>query len=446
MLVNEETPPVSWEEKTPNNTLFNNEEPAIQQQVNSWENTWIKNTHIHVCVGDLTNQATDAILIINVDSLDLIKGGQLNVQIAHAAGPLLKNECKRILNESGAQLPGEAVMTGSGSLPCKHIVHVIRYPGQPQILDLQLGVKKGLQLADAKGVVSIALPAIGAGNMRLSLEDSARVLSGGILSFLERPPQSLREIRIVLFLESMLWTFSQEIKKEFVPIVTLEEYAPLSSSALRQDDFKCLPALYPQLGMDYTIGKRGTKSPPATPTQFRVYGKDRKSIMDTINGMRTLFAKHCSVHRVTHKMVPQISQKCWTSLSDAASLHDVELTIEAHNNAITVRGNSKDVSLVVDHIWQHISRLAEEQSDNERRKLLAQYVRWHYVILDKEIGISEKISATLEDACNRKCNEVTLFVKDCEYKVDFNSMTVFSRRSSNPPLRLSRKLAAETGM
>ena len=441
--MNEEILPVDGHENSPNNTLPEIPEPMPLEAVNSWECTWIKNTAIQICVGDLTKQSTDAVVIMNKDSLNLMKGGELNAQIALAAGPSVKEECQRIIAGSGAQLPGEAIITGAGNLPCKHLIHVISYPGPPQILDLQLGVKKGLQLADARGLVSISLPAIGAGGMRLSQVDSSRVLSGGILSFLERTPQSLREIKIVLYLESMLWTYSQEMRKEFVPIVTLEEYSPLS--ALWQDDYDKLPVLHHRLDADKTLSEGNTKKPPATATQFRVYGKDRKSIMNTVNGLRTVFAKHCTVHRVTHKMVTQVTQCCWTSLSDVASQHDVELVIEAHDDAITVRGNSDDVSLVVARIWQEITRLSEQQSEAERRKLLAQYVRWHYVILDKEIGINEKVSATIEDACNRKSDGVSLFVKDCEYRVDFKAMTVLSSRSNYAPLRLSRRLLSESG-
>lgn len=442
-VVNEEIPPIYWKEKAPNNAVPEIQEPGPLKSLNSWECTCIKNTRIQISVDDLTQQTTDAVLILNNDNLCLTQGGQLNAQIANAAGSSLIEECCAIVTGSGAQLPGEALMTGSGNLPCKHLIHVIMYPGPPQILDLQLSVKKGLQLADAKGLGTIALPAIGAGRMQLSLVDSARVLSGGILSFLERPPQSLREIKVVLFLEAMLWTYSQEMKKEFVPFVTLEEYSPLSRAWDDKDDF--IPVLHPPSAVENTIDERNAKNPLATPTEFRVYGKDRRSIMNAVNGLRSVFAKHCTQHRITHKLVPQVTQYSWSLLSGIATQHDVELTIEGYNNAITVRGNSDDVSLVVDRIWQEITRLAEQQTDIERRKLLAQYVRWHCVILGKEIGFNDKVSAIIEDARNRKCNGVNLQVKDCEYRVDFSSMTVLYSRSNYPALRLSRRLVAESG-
>lgn len=433
-------------ESAPINTTTKIPEDEPMEQDNPMESTWIKNTRIQFCSGDLTKQSTDAILIMNKDSLDLNKGGQLNREIAKAGGSPLKKECKTVITENGVQLPGEAVMTGSGNLPCGHIIHVISYPGSPQILDLQLGVKKGLQLADAQGLVSIALPAIGAGAMQLSLGDSSRVLSGGILSFLVQAPRSLREIKIVFLEESTLMSYFHEMKLEFVPFVMLEEYSPLSSTNPSDDDFKLVPLSQPDLEECKADDEQIFNNPPASPTQFRVYGKNRPSIVNTISSMRQFFASHCASQKITHKMVPQITQECWSSLFKVAIHHEVELMCNASENGITVRGNANDVSKVVGRVWQEITRLSEQQSDSERRKLLTKYVRWNFILLDKEISIKENISASLEDAYNQQCREVRLFVQNCEFKVDFNAMTVFSTRSQNPPLRLSRRMATDSGI
>ena len=407
---------------------------------------FIKNTHIRITVGDLIQQITDAVLILNNERLCLKKGGVLNAQIARFAGAGLKEECKRIVERSGPRLPGEALITGSGNLPFEHLVHVIDYPGSPQILDLQMGVKRGLQLADAHRLSSIALPAIGAGSMGLSLQDSARVVSGGILSFLDRPPQFLREIKVVLYLESMLWTYYTEIETQFVPIINLEEYSPLSSLVQGKDPIPTvLQYSNSPPSLENSLGNRNPKAPVST-TEFRIYGKEKKNIMATIDSLRTVYAKHRVAQRISHKLVPQVTQYCWPLLSAVASQYDVDLiTEDSNSSAFTVCGNSKDVSFVVGRIWEEIMRFAELQNDIERRKLLAHYVRWHYMILDKEIGFNDDLSAIIEDARNRKCEGVNLLVNDCEYRVDFNSMTVLYSRSSYPPLPLCRRTSAEAG-
>lgn len=416
-------------------------EPPTVEPVDTSESTWIQNTQIRVCVGDLTKEVVDAVIIINKECLELKKGGQLNKHIALTAGPSVQKECKSIITENGAQLPGNALMTTAGNLPCKNLIHVIAYPGPPQILDLQLGVKTGLQLADERGLVSVALPTIGAGGMGLSLTNSARVLSGGILSFLERPPRSIREIKIVLYDESLMTTFAQEVKNDFAPIKTLEEYSPLS--AVGQDE-DCIPGLSP---WDNALNERSTytMNVPATTAEFRVYGKDRKSVTYAVNSLRGVYARHCTVQRVTHKLVSCLIQNSWAWLRDVAAKHETDLKKETHNGTIIVGGNSDDVALVVGCIWQEISRLAENQNEIEKRKLVAQYVRWHYVILDREIALSEKVSSTIEEACSQKHDGLTLFLNNHNYRVDFNTMTIMCCSSKYPPLRLSRKVLADTG-
>lgn len=426
---------LSWKIMSQNKDL-----PTVEPvELESSECTWIQNTQIRVSVGDLTKEEVDAVLIMNKDNLELKKGGQLNKHIALAAGPSVQKECKLIITENGAQLPGNAVMTSAGNLPCKNLVHVIVYPGPPQILDLQLGVKAGLQLADERGLGSIALPTIGAGGMRLSLTDSARVLSGGILSFLERPPRKLREIRIVLYDESLMATFAQDVKNDFAPIKTLEEYSPLST--VRPDE-DCIPGITPR---DNALNDRSTVNPPTSTAEFRVYGKDKKSVTNAVNSLRGVFARHCTVQRVTHRLVSHLVQNSWAWLHDVASKHETDLKKEAHNGTIIVGGNSEDVALVVECIWQEISRLAENQNEIEKRKMVAQYVRWHYIILDREIAFSEKVSSMIEEACSQKHLGVTLLVNDHDYTVDFNTMTVVCCGSKYPPLRLIRKIMADTG-
>ena len=340
---------------------------------------WIKNTHIWITVGDLIQQTTDAVLILNNQRLCLKKGGVLNAQIARFAGAGLKEECNRIVERSGPQPPGDALITGSGNLPFKHLVHVINYPGSPPILDLQMGVRQGLELADAHGLSSIALPAIGAGSMGLSFQESAQVLSGGILSFLDRPPQFLREIKIVLYFESMLWTYSTEIKAQFVNCINLEEYSPLSDTIPTVLQYSNSPP-----SLENSLDNRNLKAPVSI-TEFHVYGKDKKNIMATIDGLRTAYAEQRAAQGISHKLVPQVTQYCWPLLSTLASQNDVDLITEDSNSStITVCGNSEDVSFVVGRIWEEITRLAEQQNDIERRKLLAHYVRWHYIILDNE--------------------------------------------------------------
>ena len=404
------------------------------------ESTWIKNTQICVCMGDVTKETTDSLLIINTNTLELKKGGQLNKSLDHAAGPTVRNECKRIISRDGAQLPGNIVMTGGGDLPSKNIIHVIAYPGSPQILDLQMGVKMGLKFADERGMGSIVLPAIGAGAMGLSPSNSARVLSRGILSFLETPPRTIREIRIVLFNADLLSTFRDELKNEFAPIQALEGFSPLSMPAEEED---CMTEMTPSV---VEFPKECGNTPPTKTAEFRVYGKDRKCVTTVINSLRGKFMKYCTVQKVTHKEIPRLIQSCWAWLRHVASKHDTDIKKDEQNRTLIVGGNSDDVCVVVSCIRQKIDQLIENQQVLEKRKLMTQYMRWHYVILDQEIPVNEVVSSMIEEAWTKKQDGLAFCMSNNTYKVNFKSMTVVSSDMKYQPLRLSRKLFTETGM
>ena len=133
--------------------------------------------------------------------------------------------------------------------------------------------------------------------------------------------------------------------------------------------------------------------------------------------------KHLTVQRVTHKLVPSLFESSWTWLCGVASKHQTDLKNEVYNT-IVVSGNSGDVASVVGCFWQEISSLAENQNNLEKRKLMSYYVRWHYIILDKEIALTEKLSSTIEEACNQEKEGVTLYMDDHKYCVDFKLMTV----------------------
>ena len=124
VVVNGALPPESAEIVTepPSTTALQSTERCEPEPVDSSECTWIQNTQIRVCAGDLTKEVVDAILITNKDNLDLNKGGQLNKHINLAAGLSVKSQCKLFINENRSQLPGNAVMTSAGNLPCKNIL------------------------------------------------------------------------------------------------------------------------------------------------------------------------------------------------------------------------------------------------------------------------------------------------------------------------------------
>ena len=77
--------------------------------------------NIKVVSGDLTKENTDAIMNINSTDMNMNNAGDLSKAILAAGGIQIQQECSQYSNQPA----GTAVMTGSGNLAVRHIIHII---------------------------------------------------------------------------------------------------------------------------------------------------------------------------------------------------------------------------------------------------------------------------------------------------------------------------------
>ncbi|XP_029936580.1 poly(ADP-ribose) polymerase family member 14-related sequence 1 isoform X2 [Myripristis murdjan] len=119
---------------------------------------------IAVYKADLCSHPVSA--VVNASNQNLQHDGGLAKALLDAAGPQLQDECNKIINSNGQLNPGDCVMTDAGGrLSCKKIIHAVgpRFDqANPQraMGQLKRVVKGSLELAEAHGCLSVALPAI----------------------------------------------------------------------------------------------------------------------------------------------------------------------------------------------------------------------------------------------------------------------------------------------
>ncbi|MFW9985370.1 MAG: macro domain-containing protein [Candidatus Odinarchaeota archaeon] len=155
----------------------------------------INKVMVELLQGDITDLATDA--IVNAASESLQLGGGVAGAIRRRGGPAIQHEC----NDIGGTPVGTAVITTGGNLKARQVIHAVgpRWGEGEEDQKLASAVRSSLKLADAKGLRSIAFPAISTGIFGFPKERAAKVILSATIEYLNQSRTSLRRIVFCLY-------------------------------------------------------------------------------------------------------------------------------------------------------------------------------------------------------------------------------------------------------
>ncbi len=161
----------------------------------------VNQTRLTIIQGDITEQATDA--IVNAANSSLMGGGGVDGAIHRAGGASILEECKRIVAKQGHLPTGRAVITTGGNLKAKHVIHTVGpvwhggSSNEPQLL--ASAYRESLKLATQHGLASISFPSISTGAYGYPLDEAAKTAIKAVVSVLREKTTQLQEVIFVLF-------------------------------------------------------------------------------------------------------------------------------------------------------------------------------------------------------------------------------------------------------
>ncbi len=159
--------------------------------------------------GDITTDP-DADAIVNAANSSLLGGGGVDGAIHRAAGPEMLHECRLL----GGCDTGDAVITGAGRLPMRHVIHTVGpvwrggTGGEPELL--ASCHRRAIELAAAHGCARVGFPAVSCGIYGYPAGLAAAVAIAATASAMAARP-AVAEARFWLFDDEIFDVFSRAL-------------------------------------------------------------------------------------------------------------------------------------------------------------------------------------------------------------------------------------------
>ncbi|MGB9791503.1 MAG: macro domain-containing protein [Thermacetogeniaceae bacterium] len=155
----------------------------------------INDTILEIVEGDITEMTTEA--IVNAANSYLKHGGGVAGAIVRKGGKIIQEESDKI----GYCPVGSAVITGAGNLKAKYVIHAVgpRMGEGNEDIKLKSATVKSLELAEEKGIESIAFPAISTGIFGFPLKRCAEIMLSTVIEYLSSKKTVLKKVVFCLF-------------------------------------------------------------------------------------------------------------------------------------------------------------------------------------------------------------------------------------------------------
>lgn len=395
---------------TGNASLFS---PVTERSPDHLETT-IGSLSFQVQHGDITNDSTQAIAVINNPSLDLSVGYGAGVAILKKGGSSISDECA----EYEPQTQGSVVATTAGLLKAEFLFHII--PIEPiTAKSIKASVLKCLRKAEDGKVTSISFPAIGTGILDISAKSCAHSILSAVRDFANQGPEHVQLVKMTIFQKSMI----KDIRS------VLFEASGQNPPAEAGIFHKFTSGLRTMAGF---IGIGGNEASSATPDvqnvgdtnlNLDIYAGSESDLQQASTAVNVLMAENSGQQVIRNEVIRSLTKEHLTKIHTLELRYSVKAVVEKELDRIECRGQLEDVLKVVSDIHELLDEIKKDEHERFRAEVLSKNVQWKYKLGDRFMNYESDLNIKIELAYQDDKKTVTVKQHDEPYEISFLART-----------------------
>ncbi|CAB1332823.1 unnamed protein product, partial [Coregonus sp. 'balchen'] len=360
-----------------------------------------------VSSGDITKETVD--VIVNSSNKDFNLKSGVSKSILEGAGLKVELECSEIVKSPRFQ-PCRMIMTSAGSLPCRHIMHIVGH-NDPEII--KETVYNVLKKCEEQKFTSVSFPALGTGQGGASPSAVADAMIDAVVDFVKkRKGRFVRSVKILIFQTAMMTEFHESMKRRVGEGV--ENNGILTKIKDSVTTFFMGPS--DELSTHDNFVMEGEEF---APTVFQLCAENPQAVRLARELVKNLIVKEQTEKTIKNPYISQLSQEDVQKLQAMQRELTVRIRLEKKgpDSLICLEGLSRDVLTADGHIMDML--LNQERKENRRQKALLVHslVEWQYQDSGTMVPFDMFISYDLEEAVKDN-SKVTIKINNEDYEAN----------------------------
>ncbi|XP_053554018.1 protein mono-ADP-ribosyltransferase PARP14 [Bombina bombina] len=363
-----------------------------------------------VQTGDITKENTD--IIVNSSNANFTLKSGVSKAILEAAGQGVENESAQL----GSKTNNGYIVTKSGNLPCKHILHVC---GRNKPDHIKQCIPVYLQECEKLQATSVALPAFGTGGGGIPSAAVADAMLDGIVDYARsKSSPTLKTVKVVIFQPQMLNDFYTSMKKkeEMDPPKQESWFSRLTSDLF--DYFKRNPKSEEELKV-FELNEN------IEPAIFHICGENNDSVKKASSWLSDLIIKDQQENKITDDWIRDFKEQEHQKLTDLQKKFQVLISFDSPNCTITVSGLTRDVFKVSNKIQEMTKEIRDKKTEEREAELCNNLVEWRYHKGSQFGSFNASKNWELEKAMKENRQSVHIDILGVKHTVNMELKTAF---------------------